>query len=57
MPVETAIENCYAFRELQGLGEEQAIQATLDCFPTIPGADGLRAVLAYEAAHQPQLQS
>jgi hypothetical protein len=56
MPVETAIENYYAFRELQGLGEEQAIQATLDCFPTIPGADGLRAVLAYEAAHQPQFQ-
>jgi hypothetical protein len=39
------------------MSDEDAIKATLEAFPTIPGAEGLRAVLAYEAAHQHQLQS
>ena len=56
MPVEDAIENYYAYRELQGLSDEEAVKATLESFPTIPGAEGLRAVLAYEAAHEHQLQ-
>ncbi len=56
MPVETAIESYYAFRELEGLSDEEAIKATIESFPTIPGAGGLRAVLAYEAAYEQQLQ-
>ncbi len=56
MPVETAIENYHAYRELQGMSDEEAVRATLECFPTIPGGEGLRAVLAYEAAHEHQLQ-
>jgi uncharacterized protein (DUF433 family) len=56
MPVEDAIENYYAYRDLQGMSDEDAIRATLESFPTIPGAEGLRAVLDFEAAHQHQLQ-
>jgi uncharacterized protein (DUF433 family) len=56
MPVETAIESYYAFRELEGMSDAEAIKATLESFPTIPGAEGLHAVLAYEAAHEKQLQ-
>jgi uncharacterized protein (DUF433 family) len=52
MPVETAIENYHTFRELEGMSDEEAIKATPESFPTIPGADGLHAVLAYEAAHE-----
>ncbi|MBV9759774.1 MAG: DUF433 domain-containing protein [Acidobacteriaceae bacterium] len=36
MPVEDAIENYYAYRELQGMSDEDAIKATLESFPTIP---------------------
>ncbi len=46
MPVETATESYYAFRELEDMSEGEAIQATFESFPTIPGTDGLRAVLA-----------
>ncbi len=56
MPVEDAIENYYAYRELQGMSDEDAIKATLESFRTIPGPEALRAVLAYEAAHEHQLQ-
>jgi uncharacterized protein (DUF433 family) len=56
MPVESAIENYYAYRELQDMSDEEAVKATLESFGTIPGADALRAVLAYEASHQHQLQ-
>jgi len=56
MPVEDAIENYYAYRELQHMSEEEAVKATLESFRTIPGADALRAVVAYEAAHEHQLQ-
>jgi uncharacterized protein (DUF433 family) len=56
VPVETAIENYYAYRELQGMSDEQAVQATLESFPTIPGAEALRTVLVYEATHEHQLQ-
>jgi uncharacterized protein (DUF433 family) len=56
VPVETAIENYYAYREMQGMSHEEAIKATLESFPTIPGAEGLRTVLAYEAAHEHQFQ-
>ncbi|MGA8027529.1 MAG: DUF433 domain-containing protein [Bryobacteraceae bacterium] len=56
MPVEDAIENYYAYRDLQGMSDEEAVKATLESFPTIPGAEGLRQVLAYEAAREHQLQ-
>ena len=56
MPVEDAIENYYAYRELEGMSDEQAVSALLNSFPTIPGADALRAVLTYEAARERQLQ-
>jgi uncharacterized protein (DUF433 family) len=57
MPVEIAIENYYAFREIDGLSDEQAVAETLRCFPTIPSAEALRSVLAFEAARQRQLTS
>jgi uncharacterized protein (DUF433 family) len=57
MPVEIAIENYYAFREIDGLSDEQAIIETLDCFPTIPSAEALRSVIAFEAARATQLTS
>jgi uncharacterized protein (DUF433 family) len=56
MPVEDAIESYYAYRELEGMSDEEAVNAILDSFRTIPGPDALRAVLAYEAAQEHQLQ-
>ncbi|MBV9034932.1 MAG: DUF433 domain-containing protein [Acidobacteriaceae bacterium] len=56
MPVEDAIENYYAYRELDGMSDNEAVKATLESFRTIPNADALRTVLAYEAAHEHQLQ-
>lgn len=56
MPVEDAIESYYAYRDLEGMSDEEAVNAVLDSFSTIPGPDALRAVLAYEAAHERQLQ-
>jgi len=38
------------------MSDEEAVQATLESFRTIPSADALRAVVAYEAAHEHQLQ-
>jgi uncharacterized protein (DUF433 family) len=52
MPVEGAIESVLAYQELNGLSEDLAIEQTLRDHPTIPGADALRAVLAFEAAHE-----
>lgn len=57
MPVEIAIDNYYAFMEIDGLSDEQAIAETLDCFPTIPSAEALRFVIAFDAAHETQLAS
>ncbi len=57
MPVADAVENYYAYRDLEGMSEEDAVRAVLDSFRTIPGSDALRAVLAYEATHEHQLQS
>jgi uncharacterized protein (DUF433 family) len=52
MPVETAIENYYTYRELEGLSDERAVEETLNSFPTIPGVEALRTVLAFEASHE-----
>jgi len=57
MPVEIAIENYYAFREIDGLSGEQAVTETLNCFPTIPGAEALRSVTAFESTRATQLTS
>ncbi len=55
LPVEAALESYYAYRELVGMSHEEAINATLDSFPTIPGgAGGLRVVLAYETSRERQ---
>jgi len=52
MPVEGAIESVLAYQELSGLTHDRAIEETLKDHPTIPGAEALREVLAYEAAHE-----
>lgn len=54
--VDTMIASYYAFREREGMSDEEAIQATLESFPTNPGSDSLRAVLASDAAHEAQLR-
>ena len=57
LPVDTVVENVDAFMEIDGLSEDDAVAATLECFPSVPGgADGIRAVLAYREAHERQLQ-
>jgi uncharacterized protein (DUF433 family) len=57
LPVETIVGNVDAFMEIDGLSEDGAIEATFDCFPSVPGGmNGIRAVLAYRAAHEPQFQ-
>ena len=45
--VEGAIESVLAYQELNGLSEDLAIEQTLRDHPSIPGADALRAVLAF----------
>ena len=52
MPVEGAIESVLAYQELNGLSEDLAIEQTVRDHPTIPSADALRAVLAFDAAHE-----
>jgi uncharacterized protein (DUF433 family) len=57
LPVENVVENVDAFMEIEGMSEPEAIDATLECFPSVPGgAEGIRAVLAYREAHDHQLQ-
>ena len=54
IPVEIAIENYYAFREIDGLSDEQAVTEALNCFPAIPSAEALRSVIVFEAVHATQ---
>jgi uncharacterized protein (DUF433 family) len=57
LPVDTVVENVDAFMEVDGLSEEGAVAATLECFPSVPGgAEAIRAVLAYREAREHQLQ-
>jgi uncharacterized protein (DUF433 family) len=52
LPVEVITDNVDAYID-EGLTLDQAIAETLDSFPSTPGgADGIRAVLAYRAAHE-----
>lgn len=58
LPVEAITGNVDSFMEMEGLSLDEAIAATLDCFPDTPGgADAIRAVLAYRDAHEHQLQA
>jgi uncharacterized protein (DUF433 family) len=55
LPVENVVTSVFAYEELHGMTEEQAIEATLKSFPTTPGgAVAIRRVLDYCEAHQPQ---
>lgn len=55
LPACTVVENVDAYMD-EGLSLDQAIQATLESFPTVPhGAEGIRAVLSYRAAREHQL--
>ena len=56
LPVETITDNVDAYKDA-GLPLDRAIAETLDSFPSTPGgADGIRAVLEYRAAHERQFQ-
>jgi hypothetical protein len=49
--------NVDAFMEVDGLSEDGAVAATLECFPSVPGgAEGIRAALAYREGREHQLQ-
>jgi uncharacterized protein (DUF433 family) len=57
LPAQTIADNIDAYLD-EGLSLDQAIAETLDSFPTVPnGSDGIRALLAYRASHDHQLQS
>ena len=57
LPVDALVENVEAFEELEGMSEDQAIEATLEAFPSTPGGkETIRTLLAYQAGHIPQLQ-
>ena len=56
LPADTLVGNVEAFMEISGMTEQQAVKATLDCFPDTPGgADTIRKLLAYQEAHLHQL--
>ena len=55
LPADTVVENVDAYVD-EGLSLDQAIQATLESFPSVPhGAEGIRGVLTYRELreHQP----
>jgi uncharacterized protein (DUF433 family) len=57
LPVESITANVDAFMEIDGMTEDEAVAETLACYPQTPGgADSIRAILAYRAAHELQLQ-
>jgi hypothetical protein len=57
LPVEIVTHEVYAYLELRGQSEEDAIASALDSFPTTPkGATAIREVLAHREAHEHQLQ-
>ena len=56
LPADTLISNFESFIELEAMGEHEAIDATLEAFPGIPGGKTtLRALLNYQASHIIQL--
>jgi uncharacterized protein (DUF433 family) len=51
------IENVEAFMELRAMSEPDAVQATLEQFPGVPGgAETIRQLLAYYETHTHELQ-
>jgi uncharacterized protein (DUF433 family) len=57
LPADALVGNVESFIELEGMTEDQAIEATLECFPGTPGgAETIRALLTYQHDHLPQLQ-
>lgn len=55
LPVQDVTGNVDAFMEIEGQSLDEALISTLDCYPETPGgADAIRAVLAYRAAHEHQ---
>ena len=57
LPVEIVTDEVYAYMELRGQCEDEAIASALESFPTTPGGvAAIREVLAYREAHERQLQ-
>ncbi len=57
LPADTLTGNVESFMEIDGMTEDQAIDATLECFPATPGGkDTLRKLLAYQESHLNQMQ-
>lgn len=55
LPVEIVCNEVYAFIELRGQPEDQAIASVLESFPTTSGgAEAIRQLLAYREAHKYQ---
>jgi len=52
---ETVIGSVDAYMELEGLSEDEAIEATYKDHPTAPGKDAIRQVLSYFDSHTLQL--
>jgi uncharacterized protein (DUF433 family) len=51
------IDNVEAFMELRRMSEPEAVQATIEQFPGIPGgAETIRQLLAYQETHTHELQ-
>jgi len=51
------VENVEAFMELRGMSEPEAVRATLEQFPGVPGgAETIRQLLAYQETHTHELQ-
>jgi uncharacterized protein (DUF433 family) len=57
LPADILVGNVEGHMELRGLSQDQAIAATLKCFPRTPGgAETIRKLLAYQEAHLHQFQ-
>jgi uncharacterized protein (DUF433 family) len=57
LPADTLVGSVESYEELSGMTGDQAIDATLEDFPSTPGGkDALRELLAYQGSrlHQPQ---
>ena len=51
------VENVEAFMELRGMSEPEAVRATLEQFPGVPGgAETIRQLFEYQETHIHELQ-
>jgi len=56
LPASAILDNMDGYLD-DGLSLDEAIAETLESFPSVPnGSDGIRALLAYRDAREPQLQ-